>query len=100
MVQKRSHGSQTVAASQVKIGDPVLCTGGRIEELLDVQTWTEKVDIVQVAFEPDEPVEAFFPPSPATLSKGHRPEKTRRSTRGQNQGDRVSLPDTNYGDGW
>lgn len=90
VVQRRS-GPQTVQASGLRVGDQVLIGSGGSEELIHVEPYTASVEIVQILFTPDEPVEALHPPRSGVLSKGHGFAKTRRGAR-KHTADRAPSP--------
>jgi len=89
MIQ-RGRFEQTIPAGSLQQGDHVHCSGGRLEELVSVRAVTEEVEVIEVRFHPDEPVEAFCP---AILSKGHGwPRTTRRSKcRRRNSDEEISI---------
>eukprot|EP00930_Biecheleria_cincta_P082715 TRINITY_DN72387_c0_g1_i1.p1 TRINITY_DN72387_c0_g1~~TRINITY_DN72387_c0_g1_i1.p1 ORF type:complete len:939 (-),score=157.98 TRINITY_DN72387_c0_g1_i1:341-2806(-) len=99
MVQRKG-GPQTVPAGKLKPGESVLTSGGQVEELLQARPFKTYAEIVEVTFNPDEPVGAFHPPMPAILSKGQGRSKTlRRPNKAVHSGvERQSIPDTDYGD--
>lgn len=99
MVQ-RTGGPQTLPAGRLEPGEDVLTSGGQVEKLLQARPFKTYAEIVEVTFNPDEPVEAFHPPMPAILSKGQgRPKTLRRPNKAVHSGvERQSIPDTDYGD--
>lgn len=97
MVQRTS-GPQTVAAGALKVGDEVLVAAGHTESLVAVTSMQECLEIVEVAFSPDEAVEVFEPLQPGILSKGHGYPKTRRGKKASLASSRISIPGTE--DSW
>lgn len=80
VVQRRS-GPQALSADALKEGEDVLISGGSTEPLLRISHFQEKVAVIELSFTPDEPVEAFRPPSSTILSQGRACPKTRRGRR-------------------
>jgi len=91
MVERGPH-AQTMPAVQLRVGDRVYSTGEERKELVEIRELTEEVQVVQVRFMPDEPVEVFMPP---ILSKGHGwCRSTRRGHGNADTADVVSIPET------
>lgn len=93
MVQRGSL-PQTIPAGHLCEGDIVYCSKGKLEQLMEVNKYSQYGEVVEVTFRPDQPVEALFP---SILSKGHGwPKTTRRSRRKGDGGaeDLGSIPDT------
>jgi len=72
---------QTIPAGHLREGDPVYCSGGVILPITQIIDSREEASVVQINFHPDSPVEAFYPPQPSILSKGHGHPRTRRTQR-------------------
>lgn len=96
VMAKRGDRPQPVKACTLSKGDEVLCSGERLEALKEVSPFTEKVRLVEITFRPDEPVEAFHPPSSCSiLTKGRGGAGTRRGgMRHRRADDLISFPDT------
>jgi len=93
MVQRGST-PQTIPAGHLREGDHVLCSKGKVEQLVEIKKYNQHGEVVEVTFRPDRPVEAL---SPAVLSKGHGWPKTTRRSRRKVDGvaeDLGSIPDT------
>merc|ERR1719198_122906 len=69
---------QTMPAGDLREGDPVYCSGGRLAPLTSVRIINVETEVVEISFRPDEPVEAFLP---SILSKGYGWSKTTRRSR-------------------
>lgn len=74
-------GGRTKLAKDVKHGDKVLVTGKVPVPVTYMYTYTAEVDVYQLTFNPDEPVESFLPPDSQILSMGYAAEQraSRRS---------------------
>ena len=94
-------GTQAAPASSLRKGDSVLCRGMVAKTVLAVRTFRHTVDVFQVAFDPDEPIESFLPPRDVILSLGH-PRMPSHTWRGgmrpraasPHADDQISLPNT------
>jgi len=69
LVQDSDGSRRTVLAAELRCEDHVFCSGGP-KQLTSLQRFTQILEVVEVAFSPDEPVEAFLLPPHAILTKG------------------------------
>lgn len=83
MVQRGST-PQTMPACHLSEGDHVYCSGEKLQQLIEVKTYSHDLEVVEITFKPDEPVEALCP---AILSKGHGWAKTTRRSSGRKRQD-------------
>lgn len=61
---------RTALAGGLRVGDQVLISGGVLETLTGVEMYMDAVDLYEMAFDPDEAVEAFMQPDAQILTLG------------------------------
>lgn len=75
-----SAASIAVAAAELKVGDCVLCSSGEAQLLTDIITLKEETEVLEIRFQPDDPVAVFSPPEEMILTKGEE-LRTKKPTR-------------------
>jgi hypothetical protein len=99
-VMVRRGGEQVRArADSLKVGDDMVCSSG-IQRLCAIDRTHEKLEVVQLAFQPDAPVEMVNMPVNAILTRGYSAKNIRRGRKPKNKqlanaaNDEISVQDT------
>jgi len=92
---RRGHKHVPAPAGSLRVGDDVICNLG-METLYFKDSRDEKVDVVEIVFDPDHDVETFFLPE-AFLTRGRKQQFTRRSQRSNGAPEHGVFYDTDDG---
>jgi len=87
---------QTMLASHIQLGDIVVCSRFARIEVDDIHHYNKEVEVAELRFDPDQPVEVVYAPRIAILSKGQGHGKTRRGGMGR----KWSIPNTAREEEW
>lgn len=78
-------GTEIRRAEELRPGDRVVCCGGEVRELTEVQTMEGDFEVVAITFDPDLPVAVFHAPRERMQSMGEEPRKKRIRRSGMNR---------------
>ena len=87
-------------AKDLHVGDCVMVSHGSPKPITAILPLIERSLVFAFTFEPDVPVQSYFPPTVKILSFGQTPrtpERTRRGMKSRRPDDILSIPDTEPG---